>query len=270
MPHDPDPTARPAAKPAPDQRSASERGVTVETTTYRGGHAGSWHRHESACLIYPSEGAASVETEKGHWVVPPQRAVWVPAGVGHRTSMSGRTTVSSLIVDREAASGLPEASCAIGISPLLRELIVHACTAPSRPGTGEPGPVGPDARILAVILDQIRSLPAPALPLPLPRDRRLRRVVEALLEDPADNRSLEDWGRLVGASSRTLARLFRSETSMTFRAWRRHLRVLEALRRLAEGESVTNVALDVGYESPSAFVQMFRRCVGRTPGRYFG
>ena len=99
--------------------------------------------------------------------------------------------------------------------------------------------------------------------------RRLRRLVEALLEPPADNRRLEGWGQTVGASSRTLARLFQSETTMTFRNWRQHLRVLEALRRLALGEAVTNVALDVGFDSPSAFVQMFKKWLGQTPGRYF-
>lgn len=238
--------------------------VAFEAEIYPSGHTNPWHSHDRACLIYPAEGVVTVETEKGHWVVPPQRAVWVPAGVRHQTRMSGHVAINSLIVDQASIPDLPENLCVLGITPVLRELILHICTE-TMGSTLD----GPDGRIIAVILDQLRSLPVPALPLPLPQDRRLRRLVEALLENPADSRSLEEWGRTVGASSRTLARLFRAETSMSFRAWRQHLRVLEALRRLAQGEAVTTVALDVGYDSPSAFVQMFKKCLGRTPGRYF-
>ncbi|MGF1612086.1 MAG: helix-turn-helix domain-containing protein [Kiloniellales bacterium] len=238
--------------------------VASEGELYPNGHTNPWHSHDRACLIYPAEGVVTVETEKGHWVVPPQRAVWVPGGVRHQTCMSGQVALRSLIVDQASIPDLPESLCVLGITPFLRELILHTCAEPMGPTLD-----GPDGRIIAVILDQLRSLPVPAFPLPIPQDRRLQRLVEALLQNPADSRSLEDWGRTVGASSRTLARLFRAETAMTFRAWRQHLRVLEALRRLAQGEAVTTVALDVGYESPSAFVQMFKKCLGRTPGRYF-
>lgn len=238
--------------------------VVFEAGTYPHGYANAWHSHDRACLVYPSAGVVTIDTENGRWVVPPQRAVWVPAGVRHQSRTCGQVAISSLIVDQASVPGLPENPCVLGITSFLRELILHTCTETADQAFG-----GPDGRIVAVILDQLRSMPAPALPLPIPQDRRLRRLVEALLENPADNRSLEDWGRMVGASSRTLARLFRAETSMTFRNWRQHLRILEALRRLAQGEPVTTVALDVGYDSPSAFVQMFKRCLGRTPGRYF-
>lgn len=247
-----------------DQPPGVRPPVASEGEIFPSGHTNPWHSHDRACLIYPAEGVVAVETEEGHWVVPPQRAVWVPAGVRHQTRMSGQVAIRGLKIDQASIPGLPENLCVLGITPLLRELILHACTAPA-------GAVlnGPEGRVIAVILDQLRGLPVPAFPLPVPQDRRLRRLVDALLGNPADSRSLEDWGRTVGASSRTLARLFRAETAMTFRTWRQHLRVLEALRRLAQGESVTNVALDVGFDSPSAFVQMFKKCVGQTPGRYF-
>ena len=265
------PMSRKARSKAPADGSeppAARLPVVPGSEDYPGGHANPWHSHDRACLIYPAEGVVSVETAEGHWVVPPQRAVWVPAGVSDQTRMTGRVAMRALMLDKTAVPGLPERSCVVGVTPLLRELLLHAC---AEHATGEPD--GPEARaegrIVAVILDQLRSLPDPALPLPIPQDRRLRRLVEALLADPADGRSLEDWGRAVGASSRTLARLFRAETAMTFRTWRQQLRVLEALRRLAAGEPVTNVALDVGFESPSGFVQMFKKALGRTPGRYF-
>ncbi len=261
-------TRNASAGSAEEARGSRPRGarpaVTLEGEEFSSGDANSWHRHDRACLIYPAEGVVSVETEEGHWVVPPQRAVWLPAGVSHQTRMTGRVSIRSMMVDEISIPGLPANSCLVGVTPLLRELILHACSTPA-----DYHPDSPEGRVIAVILDQLRSLPVPAFPLPIPQDRRLRRLVEALLEDPADNRSLEDWGRSVGASSRTLARLFRSETTMTFRTWRQHLRVLEALRRLAQGESVTNVALDVGFDSPSAFVQMFKKSLNRTPGSYF-
>jgi AraC-like DNA-binding protein/mannose-6-phosphate isomerase-like protein (cupin superfamily) len=263
MPHTVDPSHCAGTVQGPDE--GPSRGAPTQLPSidiYSHGHTNVWHHHNEACLIYPSEGVVTVETDEGHWVVPPQRAVWVPAGVRHQSRTSGHVAISSLIVNQASVPGLPEEACILGITPLLRELIIHACTNTKRTK-------GPDGRAIAIILDQIRSLPLPALPLPIPQDRRLRRLVDALLENPADNRSLADWGRTVGASSRTLARLFRAETSMTFRTWRQHLRILEALRRLSQGESVINVAVDVGYDSPSAFVQVFKRTLGQTPGRYF-
>ena len=122
---------------------------------------------------------------------------------------------------------------------------------------------------LGLIPGEIRALPALPLHLPWPADARLRRVCEALKADPAENRTLEDWARASGASARTLARLFRKETGMSFGGWRQQARLLEALGRLASGSPVTTVALDLGYQSPSAFTSMFRRALGTSPTRYF-
>jgi AraC-like DNA-binding protein len=108
-----------------------------------------------------------------------------------------------------------------------------------------------------------------SLDLPIPGDERLQRIFAGLTENPADNRTLEDWGKTVGATSRTLARLFRSETGMSFTQWRQQVRILEGLRRLAREEPVTAVALDLGYDSPSAFIAMFRKALGKTPAQYF-
>ena len=270
MPRKVDPTASagPVDGARRDQLTAARPPVASEGEDFPGGHVNAWHSHDRACLIYPAEGVITVETEEGHWVVPPQRAAWLPAGVRHRTRTAGPVAYAGLMIDQVSIPGLPGDSCVVGITPLLRELILHACATPT-----DYDLEGPEGRIVAVILDQLRSLPEAALPLalplPIPRDQRLRRLMDALLEDPADSRSLADWGRTVGASSRTLTRLFRAETTMTFRTWRQQLRVLEALRRLAQGETVSNVALEVGFESPSAFVQMFKKALGQTPGRYF-
>jgi AraC-like DNA-binding protein len=122
---------------------------------------------------------------------------------------------------------------------------------------------------MLVILDQIHSLPVAPLHLPIPEDRRLRAIATAMTANPGDVRTLADWVHTVGASSRTLARLFLAETDMSFRHWRQQVRLLEALRHLASQEPVTTVALDLGYDSPSAFIAMFKRALGMTPGQYF-
>jgi len=222
------------------------------------------HRHFRAQLVFASEGVMQVTTGAGTWVVPPQQAVWVPAGVDHEVYSSGPISMRSLYVHPAAAGGgLPGECCVMAVAPLLRELIVRVADLAQRDDMPESY-----GRLVGVVLDELRDLKAAPLHLPLPRDPRLRAVTESLLVAPGDNRDLTDWGRRAGASGRTLARLFRRETGMTFAGWRRRLRLLAAVSRLGSGESVTAVAYDLGYHSPSAFVAMFRRSLGTSPGRY--
>ena len=223
------------------------------------------HRHRRAQLCYASEGVMTVTTADGAFVVPPQRAVWLPGGTEHRIDARGSVAMRTLYVGLDAAPDLPHEVCVLHVTPLLRELVLAAVDMPQ-----SFAPNGPEHRLMSVIFDQIRALPVAPLALPMPKDRRLMRVAEALLADPADGRGLEGWARVVGASARTLARLFQRETAMSFRAWRQQLRLLRAMEMLAAGQSVTTVALDLGYESPSAFTAMFRRALGTTPKRYFG
>lgn len=221
------------------------------------------HRHFRAQLVYASAGVMTVTTAAGTWVVPPQQAVWVPAQVDHEVSSSGPLSMRSLYVHPDATGGLPRQCCVMAVAPLLRELIVKVSELAEQRQL-------PDsyARLVSVVLDELRGLKAAPLHLPLPRDARLRAITESLIAAPGDNRDLAQWGRRAGASARTLARLFRRETGMTFAGWRRRLRLLAAVSRLGGGESVTTVAYDLGYRSPSAFVAMFRRSLGTSPGRY--
>jgi AraC-like DNA-binding protein len=216
-------------------------------------------------LAYASRGVMSVVTAQGTWVVPPHRAVWIPAGVVYSVHMSGRVTLRTLFM----ASGLarhrmPRACRAVNVSPLMRELVLHAC----RRSTLRRD-IPADRRLAQVILDQLETLPAEPLQLPMPKDPRARQAAERLQADPGNVASLADTSRAAGASKRTLERLFLEETHMTLGRWRQRLRLLEALRLLADGQSVTRVALDVGYQSPSAFVAVFHRELGTTPARYF-
>lgn len=228
-------------------------------------HVIDWHVHDRAQLLYAVSGVMRVTTANGVWVVPPQRAVWIPPGVEHRVQAQGtKLSLRSLYIRKDTLSGLPMLCCVVTVSPLLRELILEAM---SLPDETEPGT--PEERLVRVILDRIEGLPVAPLHLPMPDERRIRRITDSLITDAADPRSLKDWADEIGASERTLARLFQKETGMTFGQWRQQSVLLLALARLARGDSVTDVAFELGYASQSAFIAMFRRALGKTPGRYF-
>lgn len=241
------------------------RPIIAVALNYPDNHRIPAHIHQSAQLLYASAGVMTVTTKKGIWVVPPQRAVWVPMRMEHKILTCGRLSMRTLYIKGDCVADLPKECRVVTVSRLLRALILHAISLPQLYDLK-----GADARLMSVILDQIRSLPVVApLDLRMPRDPRLSKIYRALVDNPADNRSLEDWGRNVGACSRTLTRIFRAETKMSFRQWRRQFRILEAIKRLGRKEPVTNVALDLGYDSPSAFISMFKKAMGRTPGQYF-
>ena len=208
----------------------------------------------------------TVTAGPGAWVVPPGRAVWVPAGMEHTIQAHGRLAMRTVYVAPDAVPGLPVDCFVVNVSPLLRELILAAMTMTM---PAHDPLAGPEARLAGVLLDQIRAARVAPLYLPYPSDSRLRRVADGLIADPGDARHLAAWAKTAGTSTHTLARLFAAETAMSFRQWRQQVRLLDALRRLASGQPVTTVALDLGYESPSAFIAMFRKALGTTPGRYF-
>jgi AraC-like DNA-binding protein len=206
----------------------------------------------------------TVETEDGLWVVPPARAVWVPAFVTHSIAMSGRVELRTLYLDPASAPIAGSRCCVVHVSPLLQAAILRV-VAMRQPYPDD----GPEARIAAVVRDEIRAARTAPLYLPIPVDPRARGVALAFRDDPADRRSRSEWARVAGASERTLERLFHAEVGTSFGKWQQQARLLRALQVLAAGESVTNAAFEVGFETPSAFIAMFRGAMGTTPGRYF-
>jgi len=226
-------------------------------------HVISWHSHFRGQLVYASLGVMTVRTEYGTWVVPPHQAVWVPPGLHHQVEAVGKVSKRFIYVHPDRAEKFPSTCCVLSVTTLMRELILRIIALADE-DLREPRL----ARLIGVILDELEALKVEPLHLPLPRDSRLSVVSEALCDAPGDSRSLADWARQAGASERTLARLFTKETGMTFGAWRQRLRLHSAITRLAEGEPVTTVAYDLGYESPSAFIAMFKRTLGDTPSRY--
>ena len=223
------------------------------------------HRHARAQLIHATAGTMRVSTEDGVWVVPPQRALWVPGGVTHGIVMLSDTTMRTLYVRGDAAAAMPTVCRVLSVSPLLRELIVRATELPVQ--YDESGPAG---HVVALILSELQGLQSLPLQLPMPRDPRLRGLCTTLLDATGDQRPLEAWARSINVSARTLARRFQNETGLSFGAWRQQARVLEAMGRLGGGEPVTQVALDLGYESVSAFSAMFHRATGAPPSQFRG
>lgn len=239
------------------------RPVVAMAATYVSGSVGTRHSHRRAQLLHALSGVMTVITGEGSWVVPPQHALWLPSGVVHQSRCWGDVALRTLYVEPEAAGGLPATCRLLEVSPLLRALINEAVTLPI-----EYDVAGRDGQVMGLALAEIGRMPALPLSAPMPRDRRLARICEAILRDPGNDQDLEHWARVGGLGRRTLTRLFRQETEMSFAEWRQQVRLMEALTRLAAGEPVTTVALDLGYDSPSAFSAMFRRIMGISPREY--
>jgi AraC-like DNA-binding protein/quercetin dioxygenase-like cupin family protein len=235
--------------------------VLVGTFAMPPGTAFDRHSHHEHQLAWASSGVLTVVTDMGTWVLPPSRALWIPAETPHVTAGHGRTTMRSLyLVPRHCPIDWTEPR-PVAITTLLAELIHHL----SDRDLDE----SHRARVEAVLFDMLAPVAVTTIEAPLPLDPRAREVAERLVADPADDTGLEGWGRRVGASGRTLARAFQHDTGLPFGRWRTLVRMRAALPLMAAGESVTRVAKRVGYETPSAFVAAFRRETGISPGRYF-
>jgi AraC-like DNA-binding protein/quercetin dioxygenase-like cupin family protein len=238
--------------------------ITTLVYDYQPGHLVPWHFHDWDQLVYASSGVMTVRTEAGTWIVPAQRAVWIPAGTPHQIRMSGHVSMRTLYLKPGLTRRLPRHCEVVNVSPLMKELVLHACTIPAlarkRPH---------EAHLVGTILDQLHGAKSVALQLPEPADTRSGRVAKLLVDDPSDQRSLDALCESAGASKRTIERLFRIQTGMTFGKWRQQLRLMHALRLLAEGRKITDVALESGYSTTSAFISMFKKTLGTTPSRYF-
>ncbi|GBQ22224.1 AraC family transcriptional regulator [Gluconacetobacter sacchari] len=223
------------------------------------------HRHIKAQMLCVLKGSITIRTEDALWLVPSHCALWLPAGTVHSGKASGPTELCNLFIREDLAASLNETCGVLLVPPLLRELILRLdCRRPPDPRGTER-----EARLVPVLLDEIRAAPMAPVRLPMPHDRRLRRLATILSRNPASRRTLSEWSEQVGMSDRTLTRLFQRETGMSFARWRQQAHVAAALQRLAAGDLVMNVATDLGYESTSAFIAMFRRILGTTPARYF-
>lgn len=224
------------------------------------------HGHARGQLFGAASGLLSVGVGNQQWVVPAIHAAWVPPHCVHSLRSYGAFSGWSVYVAEAVCATLPDTPCTIRTSALLREAVRRAAT---WDGEALDALDAAQARIAGVIVDEIGTAPREPLGLPLPVDPRLLRVTDALASDLADSRSLEEWAAWAGIAPRTLSRRLVAETGFSFAAWRQQARLLRALERLADGTPVTVVALELGYDNVSAFIDMFKRALGTTPGRYF-
>ena len=222
------------------------------------------HSHFRGQLLCIESGLIQVRTEKGSWILPPQRAGWIPPGAMHSVHLCSALNGWSLLFTPASCRRLPTQPCVIAINEVLRALASRT-TAWSKTDalTLE------QKRIFAVIIDEIRRTPHESLYLPIPKDPRLKRVTQAILDDPGSLRTIDQWAAIGSMSSRTLRRLMRTETGMGYGEWRQQAQLTHAMEMLARGVSVTDVADALGYASPSNFIAMFRRAFGDSPAHYF-
>ncbi|MBN8873562.1 MAG: helix-turn-helix transcriptional regulator [Rhodospirillales bacterium] len=252
------------AAPAPWLRPFEQapRPLVGYARDYAAGHVTDWHAHPRAQLLTALAGVLRVDTPAAQFVIPPGTGLWVPAETRHLTRMPAGLRMRALFLRQDAARAGPSAVTVVAISPLLRELILAACA--ETVTWDEDGPV---RHIAALALHEIGHAATRSIALPACRDPRLLRVAAALRADPADPRGLEAFAASAGASARTLARLFRADTGMSFQAWRRQLRLTEAWALLAQGVPPARAAATVGYDSGPAFGAAFRLAFGLTPGQ---
>ncbi|WP_404990778.1 AraC family transcriptional regulator [Cupriavidus pauculus] len=238
--------------------------VTAMAADYVPGHVTKPHQHPHAQLVHAMHGVMVVSTAEGQWTVPPTRGMWMPGGTTHWIRMVGRVQMRTAYIRPDAAPDLPTQCTVLGISPLLRELILAAIDVPP---LYEPD--SRDGRLMRLLLDEVKLVPTLPLHLPRPSDTDLRKICDEIVGMPDTDLTLADWGSRLGVDPKTIQRRFARETGMTFGQWRQQARLLAALERLAAGDKVVDVALDMGYESPSAFATMFRRQFGVPPSAFF-
>lgn len=245
--------------PDADDRPAVALRVQVE----QNGAEQPVHRHRKGQLVLALRGGLTCEVPQAMWMVPPHHAVWIPGGLPHSNRATDNARISFLFIEPGAAQ-MPQECCTLAVSPLLRELIGHLA---------DQGPVyprsGPTARLVAVLLEQLAAAPVEQLHLPVSDHPKIRRVADALEADPADRTTLAQWAQRLAMSDRSLARLVRRETGLTFGRWRQQLHLIVALRHLASGASVQQVAGHLGYDSVTAFITMFKKALGKPPAQYF-
>jgi AraC-like DNA-binding protein/quercetin dioxygenase-like cupin family protein len=221
------------------------------------------HAHSRAQLIHALTGVITVTTAFGRWMVPPGHALWIPAHVVHSVVANGDVSLRSLYVMPGAVEGLPATSRVVGMTDLMRSLMIEAVKFPM--GCEAEGRAG---LIMALILEEIPHLPELPLGLPFPADPKLAGLCARFVQNPSAGASIDGWADRMGMSRRTFTRFFRRETGVSLSDWRQQASIFAALPRLARGDLVTNVALDLGYDSPAAFTVMFKRMTGVAPSSY--
>ncbi|MCW8329099.1 helix-turn-helix transcriptional regulator [Photobacterium sp. SDRW27] len=220
------------------------------------------HSHDKGQLVMPVTGSMMCKVDDEIWMVPSESAVWIPAGVPHTNTPAASATFCFVFLDSTKVE-LPDRCCTLSISPLVREIVLYLSTL-SAEELAEDHPT----KLVEVLFDLMAKLPREQLNFPLSNDPRLRKVADTLLSNPADRRTIKEWASFLAMSERTFSRLVARETGMTFGLWRKQLHIVVSLQLLTSGFSVQEASEQLGYESVSAFITMFKKALGKSPKRY--
>lgn len=243
----------------------TEGTILAFSDEYPAGHAVPPHHHSRSQLLYITAGSIMIDTTEGRWMVPPGYALWLPVGVEHAVTMFSDCSMQSVYISPDAISGLPENVRVLGLTPLAHHLILEAMEIPGNI------PSAPrDHLLLELLLHELPRLPEQPLGLPFPSEPRLGALCRRFLESPSPHATIDAWASELAMSRRTFTRTFLRETGISFSVWRQQACLLAAIPRLSNGEPVTAVALDMGYESAAAFTTMFKRMLGTSPRSYLG
>lgn len=239
------------------------RPIIASRYDYKHSHRQTWHSHEQGQFVFAVRGVVRIVTPTSVWMLGPRRGLWIAPGVAHELHAIGEVSMRSVYFEPDVVpyEGL---DCRVLTMSTLLEALVEAMIADKAHDPERRAPL-----IHPLLMKELRDAPVVTEGgLPLPVDRRLQEICEQLVLAPATSDSLGMWGDRVGASERTLARLFKEETGLTFGQWRQQLRIVEAISRLAQGMQVNRVAAELGYQNAGAFITMFRKITGETPSRY--
>ncbi|MGL3208933.1 AraC family transcriptional regulator [Bradyrhizobium sp. BR 1433] len=242
----------------PDDVAAAAIAVRLDVTENKVEAAE--HAHRKGQLVFALGGGVMCRVPNGLWMVPPHCGVWLPGGTRHTNIATANARIFFVFIEPSAAD-LPDRCCTLSISPLLRELIIELSDRMQQDR-------GSEILVAQLLLSELPRMPLQQLHLPISPEPRLRRIAAALADDPADRRTMAEWAECVALSESSLARLILRETGLTFGRWRQQLHLIVALRELSAGASVQQVSSELGYESVTAFITMFKKALGKPPAKY--
>mgnify|MGYP003385946748 CR=1 FL=1 len=221
------------------------------------------HSHDWGQFVYAHKGVLMVATQSEQYIVPPEQGVWLLPHIEHEVTAMSQVELTSFYIDKTHLNNLPTNSCVLQVNDFLKTLIIEAINIQNTYQWKSS-----DGRLLRMILDRLAIAPSVLKPLPYPKDARLLKMLTLIQNDPSLEYDLKKWGEIVGASSRSLSRLYKSETGLSYRTWRQRLNIQIAISQLSNGQTVHNIALNLGYETASAFIHMFKKNTGVTPSFY--
>ena len=221
------------------------------------------HRHSWGQFVYAHSGVLAVSTPLNRYIVPPEQGVWLLPEIDHEVTAISNVKLTSFYFDVSLLDELPDECCVLKVNDFLKALIKEADTIKS-----DYQWCSTDGRLLHLILDRLTQAPNEIFQLPYPKDQRLLNLLSEIQLSPENNNTLGEWGKIVGASARTLSRLFKKETGLSYSEWRQRLNIQIAISQLSIGKSITSISLYLGYESPSSFIHMFKTKTGMTPSFY--